>query len=82
MSGVSLAAARAAELRDLLNHHAYLYYVLDEPEIADADYDALYRELETLEAEHPELRTQDSPMRRRSARAGNTSRTSTGRPTG
>ena len=57
-------AARAAELRELLTHHAYLYYVLDRPEIDDADYDELYRELQTLEAEHPELRTPDSPTQR------------------
>ena len=57
-------ATRAAELRELLNHHAYLYYVLDRPEIDDAEYDALYRELEALEAEHPELRSPDSPTQR------------------
>ena len=48
----------------LLDHHAYLYYVLDRPEIDDAEYDALYRELEALEAEHPELVTPDSPTQR------------------
>ena len=64
MSDASPPAARAAELRELLNHHAYLYYVLDQPEIADAGYDALYGELAALEAEHPQLRTADSPTQR------------------
>ena len=64
MSHASSPAERAAELRELLNHHAYLYYVLDQPEIDDAGYDALYRELTALEAEHPELRTADSPTQR------------------
>ena len=57
-------AKRAVELRDLLNHHAHRYYVLDEPEIPDAEYDRLYRELEALEAQHPALRTPDSPTQR------------------
>jgi len=58
------AAARAAELREVLAHHSYLYYVLDTPEIDDAAYDALFRELQELEAAHPELITPDSPTRR------------------
>ena len=58
------AVARAAELRELLGRHAYLYYVLDRPEIDDAAYDALYRELQELEAAHPELVTPDSPTQR------------------
>ena len=58
------AAARAAELRETINRHAHLYYVLDRPQIDDAAYDALYRELQALEAEHPELRTPDSPTQR------------------
>ena len=64
MDEASPAALRAAELRAQLNHHAYLYYVLDRPEIDDAEYDALYRELQTLEEECPELRTPDSPTQR------------------
>jgi DNA ligase (NAD+) len=56
--------ARAAELRDLLNHHAHLYYVLDAPEIPDAEYDRLFNELQALEQAHPELRTLDSPTQR------------------
>jgi DNA ligase (NAD+) len=58
------AAARAAELREAVNRHAYLYYVLDRPEIADAEYDALFHELQTLEQEYPALRTPDSPTQR------------------
>lgn len=61
---VPTAEQRAGELRTLINHHAHLYYVLDQPEIDDAEYDALYRELQSLEAEHPELRTPDSPTQR------------------
>jgi DNA ligase (NAD+) len=52
---------RAAELRELLDHHAYRYYVLDDPEISDAEYDRLMDELVALEDEHPELRTPESP---------------------
>ena len=58
------AAKRAAELRKLVEHHAYLYYVLDQPEISDAEYDALFHELQTLEEQFPELRTPDSPTQR------------------
>ena len=57
-------AARAAELRALLNRHAHLYYVLDAPEIPDAEYDRLFRELQAIEAAHPELLTADSPTQR------------------
>jgi DNA ligase (NAD+) len=56
--------ARAAELRTLLHHHAHRYYVLDAPEIPDAEYDRLFQELQAIEAEHPELRTADSPTQR------------------
>jgi DNA ligase (NAD+) len=55
---------RAAELREQLRHHGYRYYVLDDPEIGDDDYDALLDELRALEAEHPELVTPDSPTQR------------------
>ncbi len=58
------AASRAAELRETINRHAHLYYVLDAPEIDDAAYDALYRELQTLEEQYPHLRTPDSPTHR------------------
>ena len=57
-------AERAAELRRLLEHHNYRYHVLDEPEIDDTAYDALFDELTALEAEHPELVTPDSPTQR------------------
>ncbi len=55
---------RAAELRRQLEHHNNRYYVLDDPEIGDDEYDALLDELRGLEAEHPELRTPDSPTQR------------------
>jgi len=58
------AARRAAELRELINHHNYLYYVLDAPEIPDAEYDRLLRELQELERKYPELVTPDSPTQR------------------
>ena len=57
-------AARAAELRRILERAGRAYYVLDKPEMSDAEYDALFRELQALEAEHPELRTPDSPTLR------------------
>src|SRR6266540_1407681 len=60
----SEAPERAAELRRLLEHHNYRYYVLDDPEVSDPDYDDLLRELIALEEEHPELRTPDSPTQR------------------
>jgi len=55
---------RAAELRAQLEHHARRYYVLDDPEIGDDEYDALLDELRALEAAHPELVTPDSPTQR------------------
>ena len=58
------AATRAAQLRDTLNHHAHLYYVLDAPSIPDAEYDKLFQELQAIEAAHPELLTPDSPTQR------------------
>ena len=51
-------------LREQLRRHEHLYYVLDRPEISDAEYDALMRRLQELEEQHPELVTQDSPTRR------------------
>ena len=57
-------AARAAELRRLLERANHAYYVLDRPELSDAEYDRLFRELQELEAQHPELRTADSPTHR------------------
>jgi DNA ligase (NAD+) len=58
------AAQRAAELRKQLEYHNHRYYVLDDPEVSDADYDALLNELRDIEAEHPELLTPDSPTQR------------------
>ncbi|HEX5763336.1 MAG TPA: NAD-dependent DNA ligase LigA [Solirubrobacterales bacterium] len=58
------AERRAGELRRELEHHNHRYYVLDDPEIGDDRYDALLDELRALEAEHPELRTPDSPTQR------------------
>ncbi len=57
-------AARAAALRDQINRHNHLYYVLDAPEIPDAEFDRLLRELQDIEAQYPELRTADSPTQR------------------
>uniref|UniRef100_A0A7C1FIL6 DNA ligase n=1 Tax=Caldilinea aerophila TaxID=133453 RepID=A0A7C1FIL6_9CHLR len=57
-------AARAARLRELIRYHQYRYYVLDDPEISDQEFDALFNELVALEAAHPELRTPDSPTQR------------------
>ncbi|MGD0506281.1 MAG: NAD-dependent DNA ligase LigA [Terriglobales bacterium] len=51
-------------LREKIRHHEYLYYVLDAPEISDADFDTLMNELKRLEAEHPQLITPDSPTQR------------------
>ena len=58
------AAARAAELRHLLDYHAYRYYALDAPEITDAAFDKLLVELQQIEAAHPELVTPDSYTQR------------------
>ena len=55
---------RVDSLRATLEDHNYCYYVLDDPRIPDAEYDRLFRELQKLEAEHPELATEDSPTRR------------------
>ncbi|MEZ5663226.1 MAG: NAD-dependent DNA ligase LigA [Burkholderiaceae bacterium] len=55
---------RAAHLRATLHHHAHRYYVQDDPEIPDAEYDRLFQELQSLESAHPELLTADSPTQR------------------
>jgi DNA ligase (NAD+) len=55
---------KAVQLRGLLHHHAHAYYTLDAPEIPDAEYDRLFRELQALESIHPELVTSDSPTQR------------------
>ncbi|HHH43222.1 MAG TPA: NAD-dependent DNA ligase LigA [Gammaproteobacteria bacterium] len=57
-------ARRAAQLREQIQLHNYRYYVLDDPQIPDAEYDRLLRELQDIEQAHPELVTEDSPTRR------------------
>jgi DNA ligase (NAD+) len=57
-------SARAATLRERLERASHEYYVLDRPSMSDREYDVLFRELQTLEREHPELRTADSPTLR------------------
>src|SRR6202451_3417567 len=66
---LAMAAAKnpekeIARLREQIRHHEYLYYVLDQPEIGDADFDKLMRQLKDLEAENPDLVTADSPTQR------------------
>src|SRR5438045_3545158 len=60
----SEAKRRVEELRDLINYHDYRYYVLDDPEVSDAEYDELMRELRALEEQFPEFVTPDSPTQR------------------
>ena len=64
MTAAAAVARQLAELRKKIEHHNHLYYVLDAPEIPDAEYDRLLYELQQLEAEHPELITSDSPSLR------------------
>lgn len=60
----SAAKKRIAELHDALNEHNHRYYVLDDPSLSDAEYDALFHELAALEEAHPTLLTEDSPTQR------------------
>ncbi len=62
--GLSKPAARALELREQIARHDYRYYILDDPEVPDAEYDRLLAELRALEPKHPELITPDSPTQR------------------
>ena len=64
-------AGRTKELKEQLRHHSHLYYVLDDPTVSDAEYDALLRELVALEDEHPDLVTSDSPTQRVGAAPSN-----------
>jgi DNA ligase (NAD+) len=64
MAAAAKARQRAAQLRAEIEKHNYRYYVLDDPEIGDADYDRLFAELQALEREHPELAAPDSPTQR------------------
>ena len=57
---MSSAEKKVEALRERIRHHEYRYHVLDDPEITDAEFDALFNELKKLEAEHPELVTPDS----------------------
>ena len=57
-------AQHIRRLTDLLNRYAYEYYTLDAPSVPDAEYDKLFRELEALERNHPELKLPDSPTQR------------------
>ena len=61
---MTAAAERAKLLRGEIERHNHAYYVLDRPTIPDAEYDRLFRELQALEAEHPELLSADSPTQR------------------
>jgi DNA ligase (NAD+) len=64
VAGIVEVKQKINKLRELLNYHNHRYYVLDSPEISDAEYDKLMRELKQLEDEHPELTTPDSPTQR------------------
>ncbi|MFA5316536.1 MAG: NAD-dependent DNA ligase LigA [Dehalococcoidales bacterium] len=64
MGDLETVTKRVAELRETINRHNYRYYVLDNPEISDAGYDALMRELVNIETAYPNLVTQDSPTQR------------------
>ena len=64
MNNTDKIKTRIEQLKEQLNHHNYRYYVLDSPEISDAEYDELMRELKQLEEEHPEFLTEDSPTQR------------------
>ena len=63
-SSATAASERAAELRRLVEYHSYRYYVLDDPEISDAEFDRLFGELVALERQHPDLVMPDSPTQR------------------
>ncbi|HEU4654188.1 MAG TPA: NAD-dependent DNA ligase LigA [Steroidobacteraceae bacterium] len=64
MAQAHSAAARVQELRSQIEHHNYRYYVLDDPEVSDAQYDKLMNELKSLEQQYPDLITPDSPTQR------------------
>lgn len=72
MSDFEIKKNRAQELRNELNHHIYLYYVLNENEISDYEYDMKMRELKDIEEEYPELLTPDSPTHRVGGEADST----------
>jgi DNA ligase (NAD+) len=70
MATAHTAEEQIEKLREEIRHHEYLYYVLDAPEISDAQYDALMNQLKKLEAEHPKLITPDSPTQRVGGKPG------------
>src|SRR5215831_3084132 len=74
------AASRIDELRQEIHRHNYLYHVLDRPEISDAEYDRLYRDLVALEQAHPELIRPDSPTQGPGGRRKPSPRSITWRP--
>jgi DNA ligase (NAD+) len=61
---IDALSAQVADLRQKIDYHNYRYYVLDNPEISDAEYDRMFRELQELEKAHPELASPDSPTQR------------------
>lgn len=63
-SALEKATQQASELRQTLHHYAHCYYTLDAPVVPDAEYDRLFRELQSIEETHPSLKTQDSPTQR------------------
>ena len=64
MANLEEIKAKIDSLKTEINHHNYRYYVMDNPEVSDAEYDALLRELKTLEEQYPQLVTADSPSQR------------------
>ena len=64
MAGAADSAKKASRLREQLEQHGHAYYVLDAPTVPDAEYDRLFRELQQIESDHPELATADSPTQR------------------
>jgi len=64
MPAVKDAAKKIESLRDKIRHHEYLYYVLDQPQISDQEFDQLMQQLKDLESQHPDLLTPDSPTQR------------------
>lgn len=64
MDAPATVRRRIEEIRDQIDHHNYRYYALDDPQISDAEYDRVFRELQELEAQYPDLITADSPTQR------------------
>ena len=64
MNASTAIRKKVESLRSQIHHHNYLYHALDAPEIPDAEYDRMVRELQALERDHPELITEDSPTQR------------------